>query len=304
MTGGKIVRVLCFGSLNIDKRYLVDHFVRKGETLSSESYQVFGGGKGLNQSIAMARAGIPVWHAGAVGADGDFLIRMLKEAGVCTEYVRVLDQQCTGHAIIQNDKEGDNCILLYGGANQAVTREHADQVLKDFGEDTILVLQNEISELAYIMKTAHERGIKIVLNPSPMDPKIKELPLEYVDYFILNEVEAAGLTGIKLTAEADGVAAALRLRERFPGAAVVLTLGAQGSVYADSETIIRQDAYIVDAVDTTAAGDTFTGYFIAGLLKNSDMREAMDQASRAAALAVMRPGAAPSIPTAEEVRGF
>ena len=163
------MKVLCFGSLNIDYTYKVDHFVKKGETLSSGSLQVFSGGKGLNQSIALARAGAETYHAGSIGEDGRFLLEQLQDAGVDTRYVTVLETVRTGNAIIQNDKEGDNCILLYGGANQAVTTNQADAVLEHFRKGDFLVLQNEINELAYIMERAHERGMKIVLNPSPMD---------------------------------------------------------------------------------------------------------------------------------------
>ena len=163
------MKVLCFGSLNIDYTYKVDHFVGKGETLSSESLQVFSGGKGLNQSIALAKAGARVYHAGAVGEDGRFLLEELEKAGVDVSCVAVRADVRTGNAIIQNDREGDNCILLYGGANQAVKKEQVDEVLTHFDVGDFLVLQNEISELPYIMEQAHEKGMKIILNPSPMD---------------------------------------------------------------------------------------------------------------------------------------
>ena len=134
------MKVLNFGSLNIDYTYQVDHFVRAGETMSSESLQVFSGGKGLNQSIALSKAGADVWHAGAVGAgDGDFLIEQMKKAGVHTELIEHLDGQ-TGHAIIQKDPAGQNCILLYGGANQRITKEMVDRVLTQFEADDFLIL--------------------------------------------------------------------------------------------------------------------------------------------------------------------
>ena len=224
------MKILCFGSLNIDYTYKVEHFVQKGETISSQSLQVFSGGKGLNQSIALAKAGAEVYHAGAVGTDGGFLLRQLEEAGVNTEHVAVLDEVRTGNAIIQNDKDGDNCIILYGGANQAITREQADQVLKSFDKGDYLLLQNEINELPYIMEKAHRKGMNVILNPSPMDEKMKELPLDDVDYFLLNEVEAGQILD---TGETDGEILAERLLERFPGASIVLTLGSKGSIYAD-----------------------------------------------------------------------
>ncbi|MFQ7242173.1 ribokinase [Agathobaculum sp.] len=292
------MKVLCFGSLNIDYTYRVDHFVGKGETLAAESLQVFSGGKGLNQAIALAHAGAETWMAGAVGEDGRFLLEELAAADVRTDHVSILQQVRTGNAIIQNDKTGDNCILLYGGANRAVTEAQADAALGHFGAGDWLLLQNEINQLPYIMRQAHARGMKIAFNPSPMEARVLDFPLEYVDLFLLNRVEAAQLAG------QDGAADDLLrvLREQFPGAAVVLTLGEQGAVYADSEQTIRQAAYPAEAVDTTAAGDTFTGFFLASLLRGEGVPQAMERAARAAAIAVTRRGAAPSIPTLAELR--
>ena len=241
------MRVLCFGSLNIDYTYKVDHFVGKGETLSSESLQVFSGGKGLNQSIALAKAGADTYHAGAIGEDGRFLLKIMEDAGVHTEYVAELPDVRTGNAIIQNDREGDNCILLYGGANQAVTQEQVDEVLSHFQAGDFLVLQNEINELEYIVRKAHEKKMKIVLNPSPMNEKVTALPLDFVDYFMLNEVEAGQILGRAVQDGYDGEALASALLARFPDAAVVLTLGGDGSVYMDREKTIRQPVYKVKA---------------------------------------------------------
>lgn len=298
------MKVLCFGSLNIDYTYKVDHFVRKGETLSSDSLQVFSGGKGLNQSIALAKAGAETYHAGAIGEDGRFLLKLMEEAGVNTECVTVLDTVRTGNAIIQNDREGDNCILLYGGANQAITKEQAAAVLERFGEGDFIVLQNEINELSYIVERAHEKKMKIVLNPSPMNEKILKLPLQYVDYFLLNEIEAGQILGEDTSAGYDGEELSGKLLGRFPTAAVVLTMGGDGSIYKDGKETVLQPVYRVQAVDTTAAGDTFSGFFIGGIMRGDTVKEAMDIASRAAAIAVTRPGAAPSIPTLEEVKRF
>ena len=298
------MKVLCFGSLNIDYTYRVDHFVQKGETLSSESLQVFSGGKGLNQSIALAKAGAEVYHAGAIGEDGHFLLEIMKEAGVDTSCVKVLHDVRTGNAIIQNDKEGDNCILLYGGANQAITKEQVDEVLARFDAGDYLVLQNEINELPYIMNQANQKGMKIVLNPSPMNEKIAALPMECVTYFLLNEVEAAQVLGCPQIAAEDAMDLANALGEKFPGSTVVLTVGSAGSIFKNSEKTFKQPSFRVKAVDTTAAGDTFSGYFIASLINGLSEEAAMEQASKAAAIAVTRPGAAPSIPTPDEVANF
>lgn len=293
------MKVLCFGSLNIDYTYRVSHFVRQGETLAAESLQVFSGGKGLNQAVALARAGAETWMAGAVGEDGRFLLEELAAAGVRTDHVCVLQQERTGNAIIQNDRAGDNCILLYGGANRAVTEGQVDAVLQHFGAGDWLLLQNEINQLPYIMRQAHARGMKIAFNPSPMEARVLEYPLESVDLFLLNRVEAAQLAG---TDGADEQALLAALLGRFSRAAMVLTLGADGAVYTDGAETVQQAAYPVQAVDTTAAGDTFTGFFLAARMRGEGAPRAMELASRAAAIAVTRRGAAPSIPTFAEVK--
>lgn len=298
------MKVLCFGSLNIDYTYKVPHFVKKGETLASERLQVFGGGKGLNQSVALAKAGTEVYHAGSIGQDGMFLLDMLKDAGANTDFVKILDTVRTGNAIIQNDKSGDNCIILYGGANQAITREQVDEVMSHFESGDYLVLQNEINELGYIVEKAHEKGMIIVLNPSPMNEKILALPLDVINYFILNEVEAAQILGKEDKGEESWEQIAGDLLKKFPQATIVLTMGSEGSVFKNQKETVCQSIYKVQAVDTTAAGDTFSGYFIGGILGGLSAKEAMDQASKASAIAVTRKGAAPSIPLLAEVQNY
>ena len=303
------MKVLNFGSLNIDYVYKVDHILLKGETQASFSRNIFAGGKGLNQSIALGRAGVRTWHAGCIGEDGAFMVEMLKEAGVDSSFVKVLTDSPSGHTVIQNDKDGDNCILLYGGANQRVSKEQIDETLKSFDAGDYLVLQNEISELPYLIEKAHERGLRIVLNPAPMNENIQKLKLSYVDLFLLNEVEASQLTGVSYEKEKELFKSGElekseligALRRNFPKAAVVLTLGSAGSVYFDEKQLIRQGIYEVKAVDTTAAGDTFTGYFLAGMTEGLPIRESLDLAAKASSITVTRPGAAPSIPKRDEV---
>ncbi len=295
------MKVLCFGSLNIDYTYKLDHFVQKGETISSKELIVCSGGKGLNQSIALSKAGGDTYHAGAVGEDGRFLLEQLNGAGVNTEYVAVLPNVRSGNAIIQNEVGGDNCIILYGGANQSITKEQVENVFQHFEKNDFIVLQNEINELDYIVKCAREREMKIVLNPSPMNEKILQLPLEYIDYFMVNEVEARQILGKEKDQDIDGIELAEEMKCKFPTAAIVLTMGAVGAVYIDSKERVIQSAFKVQAVDTTAAGDTFTGFFIGGLMRGLETKEAMLQAAKASAIAVTRQGAATSIPTWEEV---
>ena len=298
------MKILSFGSLNIDYVYSVPHFVKKGETLSAKELNVYTGGKGLNQSIALARAGVETYQAGAIGTDGMFLLEQLKEAGVKTDLVKILYDVRTGNAIIQNDDEGDNCIVLFGGANQAITKEQVDEVFKDFTNEDYLLIQNEINELSYIVEKAKEEGMKIILNPSPMNEKIMKLPLDQIDYFILNEIEAMQILEMDKPEEIDGKYIASLLHERFKDATIVLTLGSEGSVCISDDEYVEQSIYKVKAIDTTAAGDTYTGYFIAGILNGKTIKESMDIASKASAIAVTRQGAAPSIPVLEEVEEY
>lgn len=291
------MRCLCFGSLNIDRVYTVSHMVRRGETLSSTALHINCGGKGLNQSVALARAGLPVYHAGRVGTDGAVLTEYLTAAGVDVSFVMHDPAVPSGHAMIQLDDRGDNCILLYPGANRRITPADADAVLPHFAAGDLLVLQNEISALDEIIVMAHRRGLRIALNPSPVDEAMlhsSALPL--LDWLILNEIEGGQLTG---ESEPDAICDAL-LR-RCPNSAVVLTLGAEGAVYASASQRFRQKAYPVEPVDTTAAGDTFTGYFLAAMLEGRTPQEALLRGSRAASLAVCARGAADSIPTGEQV---
>lgn len=293
------MKVLNFGSLNIDYVYDVDNFVKKGETISSKTLHVFCGGKGLNQSVALARAGAEVYHAGMIGEDGKFLLDLLKEAGVNIDNVVIRDDIRTGNAIIQRDKSGDNCIILFSGANRSITKDYVDKVLSGFEKGDYIVLQNEISELPYIVENAHKIGMKIVLNPSPMDEKIKELNLDYVDYFLLNETEALKLSGMD---EFDSKKCMKKLISRFENAGILITLGDKGSIYSDGKINVEQSVVKTEVVDTTAAGDTFTGYFVSGILAGKEMKTVIKEATVASSITVSRIGAAPSIPDMKEVK--
>ena len=290
------MKVLNYGSLNVDYVYQVPHMVREGETLLSTEMNIFAGGKGLNQSIALAKAGVPVWHAGLIGEDGQVLLDACDAYGVHTDFIRKMKGK-GGHTIIQVNEEGQNCILLYGGTNQMQTEGFADEVLNSFGEGDYLVLQNEINLLGYIIDRAYEKGMKIILNPSPMDDRLKSCDLNKVYLFMLNEIEGEQLTG---TADPDGILKGLH--SLYPEAKMVLTLGSRGAYYFDGEQKVFQDIFKVKAVDTTAAGDTFTGFFTAGMLAGKTVEECLRQAALASSIAVSRAGAAPSIPSMEEVQ--
>ena len=289
------MKILNFGSVNIDNCYQVREFVRAGETISALEVTRHAGGKGFNQSVALARAGAKVCHAGCIGEDGRFLRDMLNDAGVYTESLRVTDTP-TGNAIIQVNARGDNCIILYTGANGCVTEDYADEVLARFGSDDVLLIQNEISSLPYIIEKAREKGMRIAFNPSPMNSGVSREMLGAADWLFVNQVEAAQISG------AEGRENCLRaLSEMFPRTAVIMTLGGDGVVYRDDKQSLSHGIYPVSALDTTGAGDTFTGFFLAAILSGGSVEYALDTASRAAAISVTRPGAAESIPTLNEL---
>jgi ribokinase len=291
------IKVLNFGSLNIDYVYDVDHINREGETQQSCARNVYCGGKGLNQSLALKKAGVSVYQAGAVGADdSELLITLLEANAIDTTYIK-RKPMASGHAIIQRDGDGRNSILLYGGANMQIERTEIDATLENFKQGDLLILQNEISEMAYLMAQASLRGMIIVFNPSPFDRAVLNYPLETVDYLILNEHEAAAICDFESVADRH----AETLAKRFPDTKIVLTLGENGVIYRDGDTRYFVPAMKVKAVDTTAAGDTFSGYFIASLIRGETVKSALETATRASAIAVTRHGAAPSIPEASEV---
>lgn len=292
---GEKMKVLNFGSCNIDYVYQLDHIVVPGETQSSTNMQLFAGGKGLNQSIAIARAGAKVYHAGAIGQDGNELLQLLKENNVDVTYLQTVNEK-TGHAIIQVAKNGENSIFIHAGANACITTEYIDLVLANFGKDDILLLQNEISNVEYIVNKAFEKQMVIILNPSPINEKIAKIDLKKISYLIVNQKEAQAITN-----HTEELSALEYFITNYPNLKLILTLGKTGSLYQDNSQRIFQPSYKVDTVDTTAAGDTFTGYFVAGLIKGIALQKNMNYSSCASALSVSKNGAAPSIPTINEV---
>jgi len=289
-------RILNFGSLNIDRSYDVEHIVQPGETLSSVGLVTCSGGKGLNQSIALACAGARVSHAGRVGNDGKMLTELLESYGVDVSQVRVDAEVPTGHAIIQIDKTGQNCIILFPGANGRVTSADAEETLSAFGAGDVLLLQNEISRLKEIIALAAEKGMFIVLNPSPISETLFHCGLEKVGMLVMNEIEGAALSG-----ETEPEKILDRLLEAWPEIKLVLTLGGDGAWYADRSRRCFQEAIACPVVDTTAAGDTFTGYFLSEYLSHGEAEKALLTAARAASIAIGRRGAAPSIPRRREL---
>ena len=288
--------ILNFGSLNIDHVYRVDTFVQPGETKHSKAYMINSGGKGLNQSIAAAKAGSRVFHAGMAGRDGDFLVEKLQAAGVNTSLMQA-SPEVSGHAIIQVADSGQNCILLYGGTNQMLSEAYIDQTLDAFGNEGLVLLQNETNLVGEIIEKAAKKGLKVALNAAPYSDKVNTYPINLLDWLIVNEVEGAGIVG----GEADEHLLQ-RLVERYPQAGILLTLGSRGAQCYRDGHCASIGSCKVQAVDTTAAGDTFSGFFLYGVLEGLTLAETLRLATAASALCVQRPGAADSIPTLEEVQ--
>lgn len=293
---GDFLKILNFGSCNIDYVYSLDHITLLGETENTYGLSTFAGGKGLNQSVAVSRAGGYIFHAGCIGENGEFLHELLKENGVDTTYIKSVSER-NGHAIIQLDKNGGNAIFLFAGSNAMISREHIEQTLENFSDGDILMLQNEINNLNYLIEKAYERNMTIVLNPSPFNEKIAEVDLNKISYLVLNEIEAYAFSSCR---EVDDILC--YFKTRYPKLKVMLTLGEKGCIYQDENERFFHPTFKVDAVDTTAAGDTFTGYFVVGIANGRNMDEALKYASCASAISVTRKGAAPSIPCMNEVK--
>lgn len=292
------MRILNFGSANIDHVYRTDRFVLPGETKPCAAYSKNSGGKGLNQSVALAKAGAQVYHAGLLGGEGAFLRDILETNGVNCRFLKTVDAPC-GHAIIEVEQSGQNRIMLYSGTNRMLTEDYAERVLSHFEEGDVLLLQNETNLVPYLMRRAAEKGMRIAFNAAPMDADVPGFPLELVSWLLVNETEGAALTGEVLPERIAAAAAA-----RWQDTALVLTLGTDGCLYRDREQTLRLPALRVKAVDTTAAGDTFTGFFLAAIAGGGTPEHALRLATAASAIAVTRQGAAASVPTLDEVKAY
>ena len=199
--------------------------------------------------------------------------------------------------MIQVDDNGENSIIIYKGANGKVTKDFIDDVLKNFAEGDILVLQNEINNIDYLIKKAAEKGLKIVLNPSPFTEKLKEIDLNLIWFLILNRVEGQNWSGEKTPHLILNY-----LNKSFKNLNVVITLGSVGCIYGNGKEQIFCPSFKTSVVDTTGAGDTFTGYFISAVSKNESILNSLKFASAASAIAISKSGAAISIPYAREVK--
>lgn len=291
-------KVVNYGSINIDHVYRVPHFVQAGETLNAQNLISGLGGKGANQSVALARAGVSVCHVGQLGRADQWALSVLEDAGIDTSAIRLVDSP-SGHAIIQVNQEGENSILLHGGANQQCSLEALSAALEDSASIAYLLLQNECNGLADAIDLAHQKRIKVVLNPAPMNEEISALPLDKLAVLIVNQIEAELLWGTREIAQIVE-----RVTTELAQTTVILTLGSEGSVLIAKNEFQKVAAFTVEAIDTTAAGDTFVGYFLAGLVEGQDTTSAMRLASAAAALTATSLGAVEAIPNQVQVMEF
>lgn len=282
------------GSINADHVYRVPHLPGAGETLAAQSLQTGLGGKGANMSVAAARAGSHVAHIGAVGKDGLWARDRLMEYGVDTRHIAQLDVP-TGHAIINVDDAGENAITLLSGANQKIDESAISQALGAGDKGDILVMQNETNAQVEAAKLGSKLGFRVCYAAAPFDADAVKAVLEHLDFLILNEVEAEQLVsalGVKI--------------EAMDVSDIIVTLGGRGArwINAASKTDQHFEALKVKPVDTTGAGDTFTGYVLSALDRGLSMGQAISLAMRAAALMVTRMGTADVIPDLKEVEEF
>lgn len=292
------MKALVFGSLNIDKVYSLNHLPEKGETLSCAGYEIHVGGKGLNQSVSLSNSGADVYMAGQIGSDGIFLKEYLEKSGVNTSLIKITDD-FSGHAVIEVDPDGQNQMILFPGANREITPDYCDSVLENFSAGDLILMQYETSQVEYMIEKAHEKGLVVALNPSPYVDKLKEIDYSKIDYLILNESEGQSISG-----ETDNDKVVKVLCSKLGNGAVIFTLGGSGAIFSDGKETVKAPAFKVNAVDTTGAGDTFTGYVLNSLMNGKSPSQALRFASAASAIAVTKPGAAETIPTLEQVNKF
>jgi len=291
-------KIYNYGSINIDYVYRVPHLVRPGETLASTSLRQVLGGKGANQSLALARAGGQVTHWGRLGENDRWALAPLEEAGVDVADIELVPE-ASGHALIQVDDAAENAIILHPGANHGFDDRHLDALVDSAATGGWVLMQNECNAAERMLRLAAARGLFIAFNPAPLSADVTDLPLELCQILFVNRGEAAALVAKDENADADTLLAALAAR--LPDVEIVLTLGGEGVCHQYRGARARLPAHSVDAIDTTAAGDTFIGYFMAARQRNEDIGQALRLATTASALCVQQAGAEPSIPVAEAV---
>ena len=285
------MKILNFGSINKDFVYTVEDFVKSGETIKTIEFKDFLGGKGLNQSVAVAKSGNKIFHAGCINKNDIQIKNYLENWGVDTKNI-FYDDEPTGHAIIQVNQKGENSILVHGGANRKINSKHIEKTISEFNSGDFLLIQNEINKIPEIIERAYFQKMKIIFNPAPFTKEVLDYPLEKVDTIIYNETEGKGLSGYEKIHEIKS-----SLLEKYPKLKQILTLGNQGAIYFDKKTEIPVNAIKAKTVDTTGAGDTFIGYYLSSLSKKMKIKDCLLRASKAAGITTEKLGGAISIPS-------
>jgi len=298
--------IVVVGSANVDLIMKMDRLPRVGETVTDAEFLQTFGGKGANQVVAAARSGGEASFVCCVGDDnyGDQVIQNLQNAGVNTDYVTKAIGSATGTALIMINERGENYLSVAPGANYRMLPEHVDKAWRNLENAAMIVLQDEITleTIDYTIERASQSGRQIMFNVAPAR-HLGNLPLDKVDFLLVNETEAAFLTGLKVNDEVQAWQAVNVLLAKGPRN-VLLTMGAQGCLAGGDGLHEKVTAYRVDAVDTTAAGDVFCGALATALVEGKPLLESLQFASAASAIAVTRLGAQPSIPDRAEIEAF
>lgn len=299
-------KLAVLGSINADHILNLAHFPRPGETVIGKQYQIAFGGKGANQAVAAGRAGADIAFIACVGADdiGERIRQQLQQDRINTAPVETVADESTGVAMIFVNGEGENNIGIYSGANAALTPARVaqhQQVIAD-ADALLMQLESPLESVLAAAKIARAQQTQVILNPAPATALSDEL-LALIDIITPNETEAEILTGIAVKSDEDAARAAAALHEKGI-ATVLITLGRRGVWLSEQGNGVRIPGFSVQAIDTIAAGDTFNGAFITARLEGVAMHDAVRFAHAAAAIAVTRPGAQPSVPWRTEIDAF
>lgn len=295
--------ILVFGSINMDITTYVAILPRPGETLMGSAYQMAPGGKGLNQAVACSRLGAETHLVGRVGNDafGPELLDIIVKEKVDISQIVTDPEKGTGLAVISVDDAAENSIIVVSGANKAFNHSDVERAISTMAGANVLMLQLEVSlEPNFTLaKEASQRGLSVILDPAPIYP-IPEEVFPFIDYITPNELETEGLVGFKPTNEKEAAQAALMLRDKGVGAAII-KMGSRGACYHSSQGSGFVKAFKVTPIDTVAAGDAFNGGLAVAVSEGKDIEEAIRWGAAAGAIATTRRGAVPAMPYREEV---
>lgn len=300
-------KILVIGSLNIDFVVDVENIPKPGETILATNVTYIPGGKGANQSYAVGKLGGLVSMIGVVGKDqyGEILLNNLTSVNVNIDHIQKSEGKQTGIALINVDKNGENSIVVVPGANSELSKQSIDENVSLIEQSDIIVMQLEvpIDTITYVAKLAKQKGKMIVLDPAPAKRDLPDELFACVDIIKPNETELEVLSGMKINSEEQIKNAANILLEK--GVKVVIaTLGEKGSMLVTKEGVKAFDALDVEAIDTTAAGDSFTAGFVVSLANGKTIEEAIKFGHIVSSVVVTKKGAQSSIPSMEEIQDF